>query len=143
MSSLIRHDKLVLRQCNSPSRLKHPFHCYTVPQVIHHLPRCSHADKCQLAARLPLAIYNPWQSSHLHCMHTISMKHHHIIIKISNLFYTGKHNFPTMSLFAHNCLALATVDINLPYGHTSLPYPRPFHLQFSPFHAVKQIASIS
>jgi hypothetical protein len=62
-SSLFRHENLVLRQCNSPSRLMNPFQCYTVPQEIHNFPRCSHTDKCQLPARLPLAIYNMWKSS--------------------------------------------------------------------------------
>jgi hypothetical protein len=56
-------------------------------------------DECQLVARLPLAICNLWKSSHLHHMHTINMRHHHTIFnyKISNLFYSGKQNFPNMS----------------------------------------------
>jgi hypothetical protein len=84
----------------STSRLRNPFNCYIVPREIHHFPRCSYADELQLASRLPLEIYNLWKSSHLHYMHTFNMKHHRTIFnyKFSNLFYTGNHNLPNMSL---------------------------------------------
>jgi hypothetical protein len=42
---------------------------------------------------------------------------------MSNLFYIGKQNFPSMS-FLLIMVGSATVDISLPYGLTSLPYPR-------------------
>jgi hypothetical protein len=83
-------------------KLRHPFHCYIVPRVIHHFPRCSCTDYCQLVARIPLTICNLWKSFHLHHMHVVNIRYHYTIFnykfyKFSNPFYTRKHNFSNMS----------------------------------------------
>ena len=48
---------------------------------------------------------------------------------MSNLFYRGKENFPSMN-FLLIMFGSTAVDIGLYYGLTSPPYPRPFYLQF-------------
>jgi hypothetical protein len=53
--------------------------------------------------------------------------------------FSQENKIPKHEFSAHNCLALALVDINIPYGITSLLNPRPFPLQFSQFHASKHI----
>jgi hypothetical protein len=77
--------------------------------VIHHLPRYSYIDECQLVSILPLAVCNLWKSSQLHHMFVVNMRHHHIIFNykiFKSILYRKKKilsmNFLLIMFGSHN-----------------------------------------